>query len=209
MKFGYAEDGYAALGLARNPFVAEPAPGVPEGLWIARAGVPEIPQPGQRRLIQLIGPKGAGKTSHLLHWRALAPAPYHYVPPDFRRWRSPPVAPLVYWDEADRLAAPVRAAAFAYAAARRATVVAGTHADLARTAQACGLAVTTYHFPGLTPPVLCEWAAARIADAALPGQAPALFLDAATAEAVCARAGASLRDAAVELHVWAAERARE
>ena len=76
MRFAYADDsGYAALGLSGNPFVAESEPGVAADLWIARDGVPSPPQPGQRRLIQLIGPKGAGKTSHLLRWCALAPGP--------------------------------------------------------------------------------------------------------------------------------------
>lgn len=209
MKFGYAEDGYAALGLTGNPFVAEPVAGVPAGLWIARPGTPAVPQPGQRLLIQLIGPKGAGKTSQLLHWRALELAPYHYVPPSPGRWRPPPVAPLAYWDEVDRLAAPVRAASFRYAAARWATVVAGTHEDLNDLARRCGLAVTTYHFPGLTAAVLQEWAATRIAAAARPGQTPRLTLDITTAENICARVGASLRDAAVALHVWAADQAAE
>ncbi|HHV22086.1 MAG TPA: hypothetical protein GXZ30_11230 [Propionibacterium sp.] len=207
MRFGYADDsGYAALGLARNPFIAESEPGVEPDLWIARAGVPPPPQPGQRTLLQLIGPKGAGKTSHLLRWRAQAPGPYHYVPPSRGRWRFPPVAPLVYWDEVDRMG--LRWVALAYAALRRSTVVAGTHEDLTPIARACGLRVVTYDFPALTPAVLQEWAALRIAEAALPGCKPRLVLDDDAATEICARAGASLRDAAVELHVWAADRAR-
>lgn len=96
----------------------------------------------------------------------------------------------------------------AYAAARSATIVAGTHEDLTGVARACGLAVTTtYRFPRLTPRALREWAALRIADAALPGSTPGLVLDEPTAEAICARVGASLREAAIELHVWAAETA--
>lgn len=209
MRFAYADDsGYAALGLSGNPFIAEAEPGVVADLWIARAGVPSPPQPGQRRLLQLIGPKGAGKTSHLLRWRELAPGPYHYVAPRRAGWRPPPVEPLVYWDEVDRLAGPVRAASLAYAAARGATVVAGTHEDLTRIAGACGLAVTTYEFPALTPAVLQEWAALRIAETALPGRTPGLVVDDATAQEICERVGASLRDAARELHVWTAERCR-
>lgn len=209
MRFAYADDsGYAALGLTGNPFVAETRSGVAPDLWIGRAGAPPAPQPGRRGLIQLIGPKGAGKTSHLLRWRALAPGPYHYVSPGPARWRRPPVAPLVYWDEVDRLAAPVRTGSLMYAAARRATVVAGTHEDLTGIARACGLAVTTYDFPALIPAVLQEWAGLRIAKAALPGRTPTLCVDEVTARRVCERAGASLRDAARDLHVWAAQRAR-
>lgn len=210
MRFAYADDsGYATLGLSGNPFVAESEPGVAADLWISRDGVPPPSRPGQRRLVQLIGPKGAGKTSHLLRWRSLAPGPYHYVPLGPGRWRRPPVAPLVYWDEVDRLAGPVRAGSLAYAAARGATVVAGTHDDLAGIARACGLAVSTYRFTALTAAVVQEWAALRIAATALPGRTPSLELDDATARVICERAGASLRDAALELHVWAAERARE
>lgn len=206
--FAYTDDsGYAALNLAANPFVAEQEPGVAPDLWLPRVGVPDPPPPGQRLLVQLIGPKGAGKTSHLLRWRTQSPGPYHYVPQGPARWRRPPVAPIVYWDEVDRLAGPVRAWVMAYAAARSATVVAGTHEDLTGVARACGLAVTTYRFPGLTPRALREWAALRIADAALPGNTPGLVLDEPTAAAICARVGASLREAAIELHVWAAETA--
>lgn len=210
MRFAYTDgSGYAALGLAANPFVIDPEPGVAAGLWIDRAGVPQPPEAGQRQLIQLIGPKGAGKTSLLLHWRDHAPGPYHYVAPGRARWRRPPVGPLVYWDEVDRLGEPVRAASFAYAAARAATIVAGTHADLTRLGRACGLRVTTYEFPALTPAVLQTWAGARIAEAALPGRTPSLVLDLDTARAICARVGPSLREAAIALHIWAAERARD
>ncbi|MDO5682413.1 MAG: hypothetical protein Q4G46_06260 [Propionibacteriaceae bacterium] len=209
MQFAYADgSGYARLGLARNPFLAEAEAGVEPGLWIARAGVPEPPEPGTRTLIQLIGPKGAGKTSHLLRWRERVPGPYHYVPPTRDRWRFPPVAPLVYWDEVDRMGAAVRAAALGLAGVRGATVVAGTHADLTVPACRAGLAVQTYDFPGLTVAVLQQWAALRIADAALPGRTPQLVLDADTAAGICDRVGASLREAAVDLHIWAADHAR-
>ncbi|MDO5498072.1 MAG: hypothetical protein Q4F67_00135 [Propionibacteriaceae bacterium] len=208
MRFAYSHSGFAALGLSGNPFVAEPEPGVVAGLWLDRPGVPPPPPPGSKHLVQIIGPKGAGKTSHLLRWRESAPGPYYYVPPrGLGRLRLPPVAPRVYWDELDRLGAP--ALALAYAAARGATVIAATHTDLSRLARACGLRVTTFEFPGLAPAVLQEWARLRIAAVTLPGRTPGLALDEPTARDICDRVGASLRDAAVMLHVWAAERAAD
>ncbi len=128
-------DGYAALGLAANPFAAEQQPGVAPHLWISRDDEPPMPQPGARQLVQLIGPKGAGKTSLLLRWRDQQPGPYHYVAPGSPRWRFPPLASLVYWDELDRMATPVRALALLAAAASGATVVAGSHVDLAASAR--------------------------------------------------------------------------
>lgn len=208
-RFAYARDSYAVLGLRGNPFVAEDEPGVVPALWIERAGVPDPPRPNERRLVQLIGPKGAGKTSLLLQWRHRAPGPYHYVPPRGAvRFQRPPIAPLAYWDEVDRMGEPVRTAAFAYAAVRGTTIVAGTHADLTRLARACGLSVSTYTFSDLDPATLRRWAAYRIAEAARPGVTPTLELDAPTAQVICDRVGPSLRDAGVLLHIWAAERAR-
>lgn len=207
MRFPYAHDGYAALGLTGNPFVAEQAAGVPDALWMTRSGIPEPPKPRERRLIQLIGPKGAGKTSLLLRWRASRPGPYHYVAPGWRRWRLPTPAPVAYWDEIDRLAAPTRTVAFRYAAARGLTIVAGTHRDLARPAHACGLQVTSYEFSALTPAVLQDWAALRIAEVTRPETTPELTLEHDFAAEVCATAGPSLREAAIILHRWAAQRA--
>ncbi|WP_432560209.1 hypothetical protein [Granulicoccus sp. GXG6511] len=207
MRFAYSDSGYARLGLTGNPFVAEAEPGVVPELWIARAGVPPPPQPAHRTLVQLIGPKGAGKTSHLLRWREAAPGPYHYVPPGRGRWRRPPIAPLVYWDEADRMAAATRRWALRQAFRRGATVVAGTHEDLSGVARASGLEVVTYEFPALSPAALQAWSRLRIEAVALPGRTSTLVLDPVTARDICLRAGASLRDAAVDLHIWAAERA--
>ena len=201
---------YARLGLRHNPFLADPRPGVAAGLWVNREA-PATPTPGGRRLIQLLGEQGAGKTSLLLHWRAERPGPYRYVPPPRTigeragRWLPPPVAPLAYWDEADRVPAPVLRFALRRAARCGATVAAGTHRDLSAEATRAGLAVTTHAFPPLTPAALAEWCAVRIAAAALPGSCFAVPGE-VLAE-VCAAAGSSLREASVALHVWAAREA--
>lgn len=170
--------------------------------------MPAPPHAGERHLVQVIGPKGAGKTSLLLRWRATRPGPYHYVAPGWPRWQLPVSAPIAYWDEVDRMAAPTRAVAFRTAVARGATIVVGTHRDLSRPARACGLRVTSYEFPALSPKDLQEWASLRISEVVRPGARPALVLDRNFAAEVCAAVGPSLREAAVILHRWAAECAR-
>jgi|GEM_PF-1227909 hypothetical protein len=201
-------DGYRALGLVRNPFVAEQTAGVEPAVWLDRAGQPPAPQPIARRLVQLLGPRGAGKTSLLLHWQAQQPGPYHYVEADWRRWRFPPLAPLVYWDELDRLAAPVRWLAMRAAAARGSTIVAATHIDLAPLAQRHGLTVTTHTFAPISTDELLAWAVRRIDHARLPDQPLGLTLAPALAAQIVTHAGTSWRVAADLLHIWAAERAK-
>lgn len=200
-------DGYAALGLLRNPFAAEQQPGVAGHLWIARDDEPPLPTARSRRIVQLIGPKGAGKTSLLLRWSDQRPGPYHYVAPGLSRWRMPPIAALVYWDELDRLAAPIRMAALMAATAIGATVVAGTHRNLAVCARRCGLRVTTYRFAPISAALLRAWADRRIDQARDPAAPLSIQLDSATARRIATQAGASWREAGVLLHMWAAEQA--
>ncbi|WP_242688189.1 hypothetical protein [Alienimonas californiensis] len=206
---------YAALGLRHNPFLADPVPGVAEPFWIVR-DVPPPPEPGQRRILQLLGEKGAGKTSLSLHWRRERPGPYRYVPPTlplldgWRRFAPLPVAPLVYWDEADRVPAALLWWGLRRAAKSGATVVVGTHRDLTPEATRAGLPLRSHEFPPLTPEALRAWCAPRIAAAALPGTAPAdrLTVPAEVLRQTCEAAGSSLREASVILHVWAARAAR-
>lgn len=200
-------DPYAALGLRRNPFTAEPQAGVAAALWLER-GAPPAPQPWRRSFTQVLGEKGAGKTSLLLRWREQTGGPYHYVPATPARWRPPPIAGLAYWDEVDRMPWPVRATALALAARRGASLAVGTHRDLAALARRCGFAVATVQFAPLDVAAVAAWAALRIQAARLPGEPCALALPAHEAAAVAARAGHSWRVAADRLHMWAAEQAR-
>lgn len=160
-------------------------------------------------LVQLLGEKGAGKTSHLLHWRAQADGPYRYYPPDLRRWRFPPLAPIVYWDEADRIPRLWLLLALALAACQRATVIVGTHRDLSTPARRVGLAVQTVELPALTVAEVQTWAALRVAAVCLTADVPpCLCLSDTEAAAVVAQAGGSWRAAGVLLHIWAAQVAR-
>ena len=199
-------DPYHALGLRGNPFIAEPAPGVAPHLWIERGAVP--PTPAECCLVQLLGEKGAGKTSLLLHWREWLPGPYHYVPPDRSRWQLPPLGPIAYWDELDRLPWPLLVLALLRARYRRATVIAGTHRNLTATAHAVGLTVRTVDFAPISATMLQQWAAQRITAAQLPATIATLALDRTTAEQIAHSAATSWREAADLLHIWAAEQAR-
>lgn len=197
-------DPYERLGLRGNPFIAEQIPGVADDLWLDR-GISQAPQPKARTLVQLIGEKGAGKTSHLLHWRKQTGGSYRYYPPGSGRWQVPPVEPTAYWDEADRIPTPLLLGALAQAARQRATIVAGTHRDLSWAGRFVGLRVRTIEFPKLTPEIILIWAEQRIAAARLPGiRSVGLNLDQANLERISAQSGASWREVATQLHIWAA-----
>jgi len=199
-------DPYRALGLQRNPFEVREVPGVPAAEWIDRGHAP--PTPAACALVQLLGPRGAGKTSLLFHWKQELPGPYLYYPEGWGRFRLPPVAPLCYWDEADRIPWPWLLAGFAAARWTNATVVAGTHRDLSRVARSLGLAVRTIELPLLTVPTLQAWVERCLAAVRIPDAPIRLHLGPETAARIVGQVGASWRAAADLLHVWAAEAAR-
>jgi hypothetical protein len=191
---------YHRAGLRLNPFAHDAVPPHSPD-WVER-GLPPEPAPGGRVLRQVIGVKGAGKTSSLRRWHASTGGPWRYVPPGRGRLRPLPVAPLVYWDEADRALPALRRLALGAAARSGATVVAGTHVDLAAEAGAAGLRVETIALPPITPAELRRWAEARFAAVAL--TQPWTLPD-DVALAVAAEAGGSWRTAGDLLHVWVAE----
>jgi hypothetical protein len=203
-----ARDPYRAAGLSCNPFVLEESAELPPALWIDR-GFPAAPAPGEKRVVQVIGPQGAGKTSLLMHWRHEQPGPYRHYPAGVGRFRPPPVAPIAYWDEADRIPRLLLTAALRWAARRRSTLVFGTHEDLSRSAERFGFTCETLVPGAISVEELHEWAARRIRAAALSGAEPALALDDEQAKRIVAAAGRSWRVAADRLHVWAAESVAE
>jgi hypothetical protein len=197
------DDPYRRCGLPANPFANR---GPQEAVsWIDRGLLPATPAPGGRRLVQVIGVKGAGKTTTLRHWRRQAPAPWRYVPRGVRRLWPLPVAPLVYWDEADRAPAAARRWALRAAARTGATVVVGTHVDLAVEARAAGLAVDTVLLIPLSAADVAGWAARRFADVAA---GPGWQLPPDVAADVAWQAGASWRVAGDLLHDWVASEVR-
>jgi hypothetical protein len=196
-------DPYAALGLAGNPFVATAEAGAAAGEWIDRGLA--LPPVGDRLLLQIMGEMGAGKTTHLLHCQGQIGGIYCCYPAGLGRWRVPPVAPIAFWDEADRIPRSLLALALWRAVHLPATIVAGTHADLSGTALQVGLRVQTIYLPKLEVETLLLWATQRIAAARLPDKTVHLSLTPAEAAQIVELAGASWRKAAVHLHVWAAK----
>ena len=193
---------YEAIGLRRNPFVAESTVGVEPELWIDR-GHSDAPAPSSGLFVQFLGPKGAGKTSHLLWWRRQTPGPYRHLPPSWRRAQRLPVDGIAYWDEADRSPAPVLWWAIRRAARAGSTVVVGTHVDLAPAARRAGFAVRTIDLAPLSGDEVVAFAHRRIE--AVVGHGPGVpMLSSDEAATVAERADRSWRRAADLLHVWAA-----
>ncbi len=202
-------DPYQQLGLRCNPFIAEQIPGVPADLWLDR-GFSQAPSPGTQTLVQLIGDKAAGKTSHLLHWQQQTGGSYAYYPPGWGRWKIPPVEAIAYWDEADRIPIPVLLGSLAYATRRQATIVVGTHVDLRWAAYWTGLKVQTIEFPVITFEEIKSWANRRIAAVQLPNVSSVeLSLDTETLEEILAQSNNSWRTIATHLHIWVAKIANQ
>ena len=192
---------YKALGLTRNPFAwvddGDPGPFL-DHLKL------ETPTPGASRLLQLIGEKGAGKSTHLKHWQSITGGPYYYVEPDGPA--DPPLGPIVYWDEADRVSNSQLRNLFVSGVKTGSTVVAGTHRDISRPAIASGLDVQTIHFGELQIGVLQQWCSARIVDASI--DEPAISIPEDVLISVISQVGSSLREAGDLLHIWVARHAR-
>lgn len=212
----FSRNPYLTLGLKRNPFVLEGSSALPNSLWLDRGW--STPPPAQaKRLVQLIGVKGAGKTSHLRHWRSHTGGPYCYYPPGLGRIKLPPTGLLkplaagevLYWDECDRIPLPLLITAFTIAAKHRRTVAAGTHQDLGWAARIAGLAVKTIVLKPFSAEMLIAWAEQRLRAVCIPDRPCLLRLSKAKAEKIAIAARGSWRESADTLHVWAAMQAQK
>lgn len=204
-------DPYQALGLKHNPFKAEEIDlqcreawrGIDAKRWLER-GYSQAPQPQSRQFIQLLGVKGAGKSSHLAHWRQQESGPYHYVDRRWsKRWKQPLLAPICYWDEVCRMPKMLLWPSLLKASLAGHTICVGTHKDLSVEARFFGFSVTTIAFGKLTTSEVEQWAKAHIQAAAFQAE-PALKLSASLAEQMAKQAKGSWRDLGENLHVWAA-----
>lgn len=198
---------YRSLGLQRNPFIAEDEPGVDPALWIDR-GWSVAPPIRAKRFLQVIGVRGAGKTSHLLHWQAQTGGAYCHYPPGLGRCKLPPVGAIAYWDEADRIPPLLFRLALVWASHTHATIVAGTHADLGAIARSTGFTVETLHLPPFDAKTLLAWATRRIQAVQLPDTVASLVLTEEQAAHIVAIAQGSWCEAADHLHIWAAAAAQ-
>lgn len=198
---------YLALGLRCNPFVLEQDWEIAQSLWIDR-GYSEPPRPKARQLVQIIGVKGAGKTSHLRRWQSETGGPYCYYPPGWQRIKMPKVDVIAYWDEADRIPFPYLLLALGAAADDCATIVAGTHRDLSLAAKLVRLPVKTIWIKPFSAQLLGQWVMKRIEAVRIAGVACSLALSNRDAREIAITANGSWREAADLLHIWAAEQAQ-
>lgn len=186
-------DPYLARGLRRNPFVAESTPGVAPSVRI-NVGVEEP----DATVVELVGVKGAGKTTHLLAWLEGVSGAYHHVDPGLDRWRRLPLpadAAVVAWDEVDRVPSRLLARAVGRARRRGVRVRLGTH-------HPTGLADVSITLPRPTAALVADFARTRI-DAVAIGAAP-LDLPAAAADRIAARSQGCWWTVGTLLHAWAA-----
>jgi hypothetical protein len=199
-------DPYHAVGLKSNPFVAERMSGVDPGLWVD-SGFSSAPAKGERLFIQFLGEKGAGKTSHLLHWRSQTNGSYSYFPDSWERWYLPKVDEISYWDEANRIPFPLLAIALKQAYDQKSTIVAGTHNDLAWIARAIGFRkIKTIRLETISLEMFLAWVEKRLEAVQLsPEIEIKLRLERHDALKILSQSGASWRRASVYLHIWAAE----
>ncbi len=154
-------DPYHFFGLRRNPFFA------PQDLLIERDrwldfGYSQAVSPGQRFFVQFLGKKGAGETSHLLHWQQQTGGHYFYQAP--WQWQTlPPCQPdltgsaIAYWDEANRIPLPTLIWTLKTAYKLKLTVVVGSHQNLAPLARFVGYQTKTIDLDHLTLPRLKCW----------------------------------------------------
>ena len=167
-------DRYRAAGLTRNPFSIEmhdSESGVLDDACFVFRGLADPPPARSKTLVQVIGDQGVGKSTHLRHWQRRHPGPYHYIPrsPYRQRWTPPPVAPVVYGDEIDRMPRPLRLRWFSQLARMNATLVIGTHADLRRLGRAVGFSVVTHELGRVGREQLRAVLDRRLEAAKLPG----------------------------------------
>lgn len=192
-------DGYPDLGVSANPFAPETTPGVPASLWIDR----RVPPPGASEVVEVIGPRGSGKTSLLLHWRSQRPGPYLHVATDRSRWRPPPLGPIVYWDEADRIPRLIRRKAVHAMAAVGSSAAVATRRPLGPSVRHPRLAHRRVVLGRITAAEVQHWAATRIREVQV-GPADRLVVDDEFAARLAAGSGGSWRAIAEELHTWVA-----
>ena len=200
-------DRYEQHGLSGNPFAC--SPNFDLSLFVDR-GLPAPPPPGSGAMIQIIGDRGVGKSTQLAHWRSHLPGVHHYVSVE-NRWQLPPLAPLVYADEVDRLPRVLRWRWLRALGAQQATVVVGTHVDIGATARRAGLEVQTHQI-GLPSPLAFEqmveqrFVAASLVDPGGSAARDALRLTADEIADIYRRSGGSLRSAEVVGHDVVARR---
>ena len=112
---------------------------------------------------------------------------------------------MVYGDEIDRMPKPLRSRWFRHLFQRKATLVIGTHVDLADVGRGAGFDVITHELAPLNLPTLIEIVEARLAAFATGENTDPLFT-VAELEEVLAESGGNPREAEALCHALLAEK---
>ena len=188
--------------LIRNPFVFLDRPGVSEDLYTER-NCPEIDKACERQFIQILGDKGFGKTTYLLHLQETGNAVYKYIPEGVRRFCLLPISKYVLIDEIDRYP---KILLFIYLTIYRilgTNIVVGSHEDLSRIVRFFGFAFKPFEFSELNLEFLKSWIYKRLEKNQL-GCNPPMPSDGDLME-ILDKSKNSLREATFYLHIWYAK----
>ena len=206
------DDPYHALGLRRNPFYAPQSLLIDDQHWID-VGYSWAPPPGEGLFVQILGAKGAGKTSHLLRWQAQTGGPYFYQAAWC--WQTlPPCVPegnslIVYWDEANRIPWPTLIWALSQAQKHGLSVAVASHSNLAPWARALGFRVQTVILKPLNLQRLQLWIEKKLTSEYLATPlVPRLNFSRELLEDILQQSQGSWRTAATILHRWTAQQAQ-
>ncbi|MFB6357097.1 MAG: hypothetical protein ABEJ65_11360 [bacterium] len=192
---------YQQLDLRCNPFTQKRQEELPDSTWIDRglSAPPDVERPA---FVQIQGPRGAGKSSHLKHWKQKIGGQYvHYSKSGFNL-QFPPIGENVYWDEAQRIPKLILYVSLLMIKLRGGRVFATTHAGLSHWARWTGLNVRTISLPRPGVDECLNWARKRIQWATQDGEEPSLSLDRSLMEAFHAEAEGDFCKLADRLHVW-------
>ncbi|MEO0841680.1 MAG: hypothetical protein AAFY21_20315 [Cyanobacteria bacterium J06641_2] len=200
---------YHQLGLRRNPFIALDNLEIPPERWLD-FGFSQPPPIQKRLFLQVIGEKGAGKTSHLLHWKRQTEGIYYYTQPGWKAWLLPKIGKIAYWDEANRIPLPLLLIGLWQASLINATIVAGTHNNLAQFASFFGFEIKTITLSTLCVDNLLLWVKKTIEAERLSPYIPInIEFTPDIAEKIIAESENSWRKAANYLHIWTARTAQK
>jgi len=203
---------FAHLNLRHNPFGE-----LPLNEW-AEAVVPDLDTAalterlrrgasaafGQGVVVQFLGRRGRGKTSHLMALRRHFPAaPYRHFPEEGPApnalaavFDAPDLAaaPVLFLDETQRIPRRIRHALFRHVGGHGHSLVIGTHKNHRRQIRAAGLELLTHEVRGLAPAKLLAVCERRFALAArCPPPAAVPRLGPGAAKALIERHGDDLR----------------
>jgi hypothetical protein len=193
---------YNHHGLKRNPFVFLDLPGVNKEFFLER-NYPKIDIQRKKQFIQILGEKGFGKTTYLLHVEKNSTATYKYIPDGLRRICLLPIARYVLLDEIDRYPKIMLVFYMFIYRLIGTNIVIGTHADLSHISKLFGFETVCFEFEELSLEFLKAWMVKRLIKEQ-EGAEPPMPCDKTLLD-ILEKSNNSLREATILLHIWYAK----